>query len=43
MKKDMKETIETLQDPETMRQILESGKNVKKGKIEEFIKKYQFR
>ena len=32
----MKETIEILQDPEMMAQILESEKNIKEGKIEEF-------
>ena len=29
----MKETIEILQDPDMMRQILESEENIKKGKI----------
>ena len=29
----MKETIEILQDPEMMAQILESEKNIKEGKI----------
>lgn len=32
----MKETIEILQDPELMNQILESEKNIKKGKLKEF-------
>jgi len=32
----MKETIEILQDPETMPQILESEKNIKEGKVEGF-------
>ena len=32
----MKETIEILQDPEMMEQILESEKNIEEGKIEEF-------
>ena len=32
----MKETIEILQDPEMMRQILESEKNIKQGKIKKF-------
>lgn len=31
----MKETIEILQDPEIMSQILESEKNIKAGKIKE--------
>ncbi len=31
----MKETIELLQDPEIMKQILESEKNIKEGKIKE--------
>lgn len=31
----MKETIEILQDPDIMKQILESEKNIKEGKIEE--------
>lgn len=29
----MKETIEILQDPDMMKQILESEKNIKSGKI----------
>lgn len=29
----MKETIEILQDPEMMSQILESEKNIKEGKV----------
>ena len=29
----MKETIEILQDPDMMKQILESEENIKKGKI----------
>ena len=32
----MKETIEILQDPEMIRQILESEKNIKEGKIKKF-------
>ena len=32
----MKETIEILQDPEMMRQILESEKKIKEGKIKKF-------
>ena len=32
----MKETIEILQDPEMMEQILESEKNIEEDKIEEF-------
>ena len=32
----MKETIEILQDPDMMEQILESEKNIKEGKVEEF-------
>lgn len=32
----MKETIETLQNPEIMRQILESEKNISEGKIKKF-------
>ncbi len=31
----MKETIEILQDPEIMSQILESEKNIKEGNIKE--------
>ncbi len=31
----MKETIEILQDPDIMKQILESEKNIKKGNIKE--------
>ena len=31
----MKETIELLQNPDIMSQILESEKNIKKGKIKE--------
>ena len=31
----IKETIEILQDPEIMEQILESEKNIKEGKIKE--------
>lgn len=31
----MKETIEILQDPEIMNQVLESEKNIKQGKIKE--------
>ena len=33
----MKETIEILQNPDMMAQILESEKNMKEGKIKEFI------
>lgn len=32
----MKETIELLQDPEMMKQVLESEKNIKEGKIKKF-------
>lgn len=32
----MKETIEILQDPDLMSQILESKDNVRKGKIKKF-------
>ncbi len=32
----MKETIEILQSPEIMSQILESEKNIKEGNIKEF-------
>ena len=32
----MKETIELLQDPEMMKQVLESEKNIKAGKIKKF-------
>jgi len=32
----MKETIELLQDPEMMKQILESEKNIKAKKIKKF-------
>ena len=32
----MKETIEILQDPEMMSQILESEKNISEGNLEEF-------
>mgnify|MGYP001608296979 FL=1 len=32
----MKETIEILQNPDTMSQILESEDNIKKGEIKEF-------
>jgi PHD/YefM family antitoxin component YafN of YafNO toxin-antitoxin module len=32
----MKETIEILQDPKLMKQILESEKNIKEGKIKKF-------
>ena len=32
----MKETIEILQNPELMSQIIESEKNIKEGKIKEF-------
>ena len=32
----MKETIEILQDPDIMKQILESEDNIKKGKIKKF-------
>ncbi len=32
----MKETIEILQDPDMINQILESEKNIKEGKIKEF-------
>ncbi|HIJ18950.1 TPA: hypothetical protein HA372_04670 [Candidatus Woesearchaeota archaeon] len=32
----MKETIEMLQSPEMMRQILESEKNISEGKIKKF-------
>lgn len=31
----MKETIEILQDPEVMNQILESEKNIKEGNLKE--------
>ncbi len=31
----MKETIEILQDPDLLRQILESEDNIKKGKVKE--------
>ena len=33
----MKETIEVLQSPEMMRQILESEENIKAGKIKKFL------
>jgi len=33
----MKETIETLQNPEIMRQILESEKNIRQGKVKKII------
>ncbi len=32
----MKETIEILQNPDTMSQILESEDNIRKGKVKEF-------
>jgi len=32
----MKETIELLQNPDIMKQILESEKNIKEGKIKKF-------
>jgi len=32
----MKETIELLQDPDLMNQVLESEKNIKSGKIKKF-------
>jgi PHD/YefM family antitoxin component YafN of YafNO toxin-antitoxin module len=32
----MKETIEILQDPEMMKQILESERNIKEGKVKKF-------
>ena len=32
----MKETIELLQDPDIMEQVLESENNIKAGKIKEF-------
>ena len=32
----MKETIEILQDPDIMCQIIESEKNIKAGKVKEF-------
>ena len=32
----MKETIEILQNPDTMCQILESEENIRKGKVKEF-------
>lgn len=32
----MKETIEILQNPDTMHQILESEDNIRKGKVKEF-------
>ena len=32
----MKETIAILQDPEMIKQILESEKNIKEGKIKKF-------
>ena len=32
----MKETIEILQNPEMVKQILESEKNIKQGKIKRF-------
>ena len=34
--KGMKEMMEILQDPEMMRQIWESEKNIKQGKIKKF-------
>lgn len=33
----MKETIEILQDPDMLMQILESEKNIKAGKIKELV------
>jgi len=33
----MKETIETLQNPDMMRQILESEKNIRAGRIRKFL------
>ena len=33
----MKETIEVLQDPDLMGQILESEKNIQEGKIKELL------
>lgn len=39
----MKETIEILQNPDMMKQILESEKNIKEGKIEEFDLVKQFK
>ena len=33
MKQGMKETIELIQNPEIMKQILESEKNISKGKL----------
>jgi len=33
---EMKETIEILQNPDFMEQVLESEKNIKKGKIKKF-------
>ena len=32
----MKETIEILQDPDIMSQVIESEKNIEEGNIEEF-------
>lgn len=33
----MKETIEILQNPDMLSQVLESEKNIKEGKIKEFV------
>ncbi len=33
---DMKETIEILQDPDLMEQVLKSEDNIKKGRIKKF-------
>ena len=33
----MKETIEILQDPDIMKQIVESEENIKSGKIKKYI------
>lgn len=33
----MKETIELLQDPKMMKQILESEKNIKEGRVKKFV------
>lgn len=33
---EMKETIEILQDPDLMEQVLESEKNIKAGKVKKF-------
>jgi len=36
MEKDTNTTIELLQNPDMLKQILESKKHIKEGKIEEF-------